>query len=147
MELMRIDALNKVLLLSSLVASDMSRFEREAGLTAARVRLLWTLGIHGPTPQHVLARELDVTPRNVTGLVDGLVDSGHVTREAHPTDRRTLVVTPTALGRQTITELQDGHQELAGQLFDTVPMERLQVFIATLDETIAKFAGLMEGLA
>lgn len=143
---MRIDALNKVLLLSSLVASDMSRFERESGLTAARVKLLWTLGLRGPTSQHVLARELDVTPRNITGLVDGLVDSGHVTREAHPTDRRALVVTPTATGRQTIAELQDGHQELAGQLFNTVPVEQLEVFIATLDETIAKFADLLEEL-
>lgn len=147
MKEMQTAALDKVLLLSSLVAADMSRFERDSRLTAARARLLWTLGLNGPTPQHALAQELGVTPRNITGLVDGLVDSGHVTREPHPTDRRALVITPTPVGERTITELQTGHAELATRLFGDVPAEQLGVFLATLDETIAKFTDLMEGLS
>lgn len=147
MNQMQTQALDKVLFLSSLVASDMSRFERESRLTAARARLLWTLGLHGPTSQHALAQDLGVTPRNITGLVDGLVDSGHVTREPHPTDRRALVITPTPVGERTIAELQTGREELAARLFGDVPVEELGVFLATLDETIAKFTDLMEGLS
>lgn len=138
------DALGKILLLSSLVSADMARFEESSGLTGARVRLLWVLGAHGPCTQQALAGQLEVTPRNVTGLVDGLVDSGHVTREPHPTDRRALLVTPTAAGESLIAQLRAGQRQLAADLFGDVSEGLLADFVATLDETIARFAALME---
>ena len=136
-------ALDKVLYLSTLVATDLARFEQDSGLTAPRIHLLWTLGHTGPSPQQALAIALGVTPRNVTGLVDGLVASGHVTRESHPTDRRATLVTPTELGSQTIRDLRDSHEDLARQLFGAVPGRRLAAFVTTLDETIATFERLM----
>lgn len=137
-------ALNKVLHLSTLVAADLARFEQDSELTAPRIHLLWTLGHTGPSTQQALATALDVTPRNVTGLVDGLVASGHVTREPHPTDRRATLVTPTELGHQTIRDLRDSHDDLARQLFGAVPPRRLATFVTTLDETIATFERLMK---
>lgn len=137
-------ALDKVLHLSTLVSSDLSRFEREAGLTTPRVHLLWLLGESGPLTQQSLADALGVTARNVTGLVDGLVASGHVTREPHPHDRRATLVTPTRLGARTIEELVTSHADLARKLFASVPPARLSAFVTTLDETIATFARLME---
>ena len=80
----------------------LARFEREEGLTSARVHLLWVLGTTGPSTQQALAHALEVTPRNVTGLVDGLVASGHVTREPHEGDRRRTQVTVTASGREEV---------------------------------------------
>jgi len=136
--------LDKVLHLSTLVATDLARFEQDSGLTAPRVHVLWVLGQTGPSTQQALATALDVTPRNITGLVDGLVTTGHVTREAHPTDRRATLVTPTELGRRTIRDLRDSHADLARQLFSAVPAQRLAAFEATLDETIAIFQRLME---
>jgi DNA-binding MarR family transcriptional regulator len=140
----RTAALDRVLHLSTLVAADLARFERESGLTTPRIQLLWTLGLTGSTTQRALATSLDVTPRNVTGLVDGLVASGHVTREPHPTDRRATLVTLTALGHRTVRDLQESHADLARQLFGTVPSARLASFVRTLDETIATFERLTE---
>jgi DNA-binding MarR family transcriptional regulator len=80
----------------------------------------------------------------VTGLVDGLVASGHVSREPHPTDRRAVLVTATSLGEATIRELVTGHDDLARTLFADVPAERLAVFVSTLDHTIVTFTRLME---
>lgn len=137
-------ALDKVLRLATLVGTDLARFERESGLTTSRTHLLWVLGAAGPSTQRSLAAALSVSARNVTGLVDGLVASGHVSREAHPTDRRATLVTPTAKGKAAIRELIDSHEHLARQLFGHVPAEQLTVFAATLDETIATFTGLME---
>src|SRR6478735_1680841 len=131
--------LDRILHLASLVQADLSRFEEEGGLTTARVHLLWILGASGPSTQQALAAALDVTPRNVTGLVDGLVGSGHVTREPHPTDRRAILVTPTARGRRAIDDLRSSHADLAVQLFGDVPDTRLTTFESTLDETIAIF--------
>ena len=138
------EVLDKVLHLSTLVAADLARFEAESGLTAARVHLLWTLGAAGPSTQQALAEALGVTPRNVTGLVDALAASGHVTREPHPTDRRAVVVTPTSAGASTIQALVHSHRDLAERLFGAVPDERLTAFVTTLDETIATFTRLME---
>ena len=136
--------LDRVLHLATLVQTDLARFERERGLTTPRVHLLWVLGETGATTQQSLARALGVTPRNVTGLVDGLVASGHVTRESHPTDRRAALVTPTGLGAGTIEELISSHADLAQRLFDDVPAERLAIFTEVLEETTLRFAQLME---
>lgn len=144
MEMRPTDILDKVLHLATLVAVDMARFEKQSGLTGPRVQLLWTLGLSGPSTQQALATALDVTARNITGLVDGLAASGHVTREPHPTDRRATLVTPTPFGEKTIEELRDSHGELATQLFGSVPRQRLATFVATLDETVATFTRLME---
>jgi DNA-binding MarR family transcriptional regulator len=136
--------LDRVLLLAHLVQADLARFEREEGLSTARVHLLWVLGATGPSTQQALAQALEVTPRNVTGLVDGLVASGHVTREPHPGDRRATLVTPTPLGAATIEGLTSSHVDLAQRLFDDVPPARLAVFAEVLDETTQRFARLME---
>jgi DNA-binding MarR family transcriptional regulator len=135
--------LDRVLHLAQLVQADMARFEREQGLTTSRVHVLWVLGETGPSTQQALARALDVTPRNVTGLVDGLVASGHVTREPHPDDRRATLVTPTDLGRTAITEMAASHADLAQQLFGDVPASRLTTFDRVLTATVDRFAGLM----
>lgn len=135
--------LDRVLHLSTLVAADMARFERASGLTEARIHLLWLLAA-GPTTQQSLASGLGVTPRTVTGLVDGLVASGHVTREPHPGDRRATLVTPTGRGSGVITDLRSSHVDLAQQLFGDADPQRLEAFTEVLDETIARFAAMME---
>lgn len=136
--------LDRVLHLATLVQADLGRFEREQGLTTSRVHLLWVLGAAGPSTQQSLAAALGVTPRNVTGLVDGLVASGHVTREPHPGDRRATLVTPTELGARTIGDLVSSHADLAQRLFGDVPDERLAAFAEVLEETTNRFARLME---
>ena len=136
--------LDKVLHLATLVGTDMTRFQQESGLTTSRAHLLWVLGAAGPGTQQSLAAALGVSARNITGLVDGLVTSGHVTRQTHPTDRRATLVTPTAKGETAIRELRDSHEQLARQLFEQVPAEQLAVFAATLDQTITTFARLMK---
>ncbi len=136
--------LDRVLHLAMLVQADLARFEREQGLTTARVHLLWVLGEAGPTTQQSLARSLDVTPRNVTGLVDGLVASGHVSREPHPSDRRATLVTPTPLGTAAIDDLVASHVDLAQRLFGDVAPERLATFAEVLEATTQRFAQLME---
>lgn len=51
-----------------------------------------------------LSRMLGITTASTTSLIDRLVLSGHVRREPHPTDRRSLVIVPTTA---TDTEVRD----------------------------------------
>ena len=125
-------ALDLVLEISTLLAEDMRRaFERD-GLTPARAHLLWVLQQQGPVSQRVLADALGVTPRTVTGLVDGLEESGLVVRQPHPTDRRSTLVVFTERGTRIAEEMATGKAELAGGLFGDVPPRRLATLVEGL---------------
>jgi DNA-binding MarR family transcriptional regulator len=56
----------------------------------------------GGTSMRELAEELGVTVPTTTGLVDRLAREGLVERRPHPTDRRVVLVLPTAEGRDAV---------------------------------------------
>ena len=51
-----------------------------------------------------LSQFLNITSASTTSLIDRLVASGHVRREAHPTDRRSVVVIPTVESDKEVRE-------------------------------------------
>jgi DNA-binding MarR family transcriptional regulator len=140
----RTTALDLVLELTVLLGEDMRRGLGGLGLTESRVRVVWALHEGGPATQQSLARAVEVAPRTMTTLVDSLVETGFVTREPHPTDRRATQVTITGHGAEVAAELERSQRELAGQLFGdlddstyaglvtglTATVDRLRVLIA-----------------
>jgi DNA-binding MarR family transcriptional regulator len=76
-------------------------------------------------------------------LVDGLVDTGFVTREPHPSDRRATLVTFTERGRATAQALVDSHRRLARQLFAELPDDAFEGFDAGLVHVISKFRAVL----
>ncbi len=129
-------ALGQVLELSLLVNDDMTQSLARDGLTTARAHLLWELAQRGPSTQRVLADALDVSARNITGLVDALVATGFVTREPHPTDRRATLVSFTEQGAATARALGEGQQEFADLLFAGMPEARFDCFVDGLGEVL-----------
>jgi DNA-binding MarR family transcriptional regulator len=128
----RIRALDLLLELTVSMNEDMTESLARDGLTPARAHLLWVLRHQGPSTQRELADALRVSGRNVTGLVDGLVATGFVTREAHPTDRRATLVTFTAQGSATADGLVQGQQQLADALFSRLPGGQLDHLVEAL---------------
>jgi DNA-binding MarR family transcriptional regulator len=120
--------LDRLLELTVLVGQDMTDSLAREGLTESRTHVLWQLQQRGPCIQAVLAADLHVTPRTITALVDGLVATGFVTREPHPSDRRATLVTFTSQGRATAQALVDDHRRLARQLFANLPTGDLDAF-------------------
>jgi DNA-binding MarR family transcriptional regulator len=133
----RTAALDAVLELVVLLGEDMTRSLAADGLTTSRAHLLWELQQRGPTKQQVLAGALGVSARNVTGLVDGLVAGGFVTREPHPTDRRATLVSFTERGARTAEAMREGHGELARLLFGGMTRERYECFVEGLADVLA----------
>lgn len=131
-------ALDRVLALVVLLDDDMTRSLARDGLTVSRAHLLWELRRQGPLTQRALADALSVSARNVTGLVDGLAAAGLVSREAHPSDRRATLVTPTAQGTEVVKAMERDQETLGRLLFADMPPERVAAFIATLDEILGK---------
>ncbi|PFG29140.1 MarR family winged helix-turn-helix transcriptional regulator [Paramicrobacterium agarici] len=133
--------LDQVLALVTLFSSDMERSDRELGLSPSRTHLLWLLQLNGPQTQRQLAESMTVSPRNITGLVDALVETGFVTREPHPDDRRAVLVTLTTHGHDTMTRMQADHEQLADDLLRDLSPDRRERFsadVATVTATLAQ---------
>ncbi len=91
--------LDRLLEVGELFQRDMARAFDGTALSSARMRVLWVIHHTGPLTQQSLATHLEVTPRNISGLVDALEATGFVARGPHPTDRRATLVTLTASRR------------------------------------------------
>jgi DNA-binding MarR family transcriptional regulator len=136
-------ALDRVLTLTMLLSQDSAASLAQMGLTEARAHLLWVLRAQGPSTQRALASALHVTPRAITALVDSLAETGFVTREPCPADRRATLVTFTELGRTTAQALGDGHRQLARQLFADMTAEEFDGFDTGLSHVLDRLRSLL----
>ncbi|AMW09027.1 MarR family transcriptional regulator [Streptomyces qaidamensis] len=91
--------------------------QRELGITPAQSRLLRTLA-HWESPPRMadLAERLEVVPRAVTTLVDGLEASGKVRRVPDPTNRRVIRIELTDDGRGALRELRAARRSAAEEI-------------------------------
>jgi DNA-binding MarR family transcriptional regulator len=64
-----------------------------------------------------LAEALRIAPRSATEVADGLQERGLVERTADPGDRRAVVLTATAAGRQVQREVDDARAADSAELF------------------------------
>jgi len=136
-------ALDRILLLTVLVGKDLADGLAQRGLTEARAHMLWELRARGPCSQRALASALHVTPRAITALVDSLAETGFVTREPSPADRRAVLVTFTEQGRAAAQELADSHRVLARRLFADMPAEEFDAFGTGLDHVVTRLRALL----
>ena len=136
-------ALDRVLQVTVLLGNDTTTSLARMGLTQSRAHLVWELRARGPSTQQALASAMNVTPRAVTALVDALVETGFVTREPHPGDRRAILVTFTELGRTTAQALADGHREFARHLFAGLSAEEFDGFDVGLRHVVDRLRTLL----
>lgn len=133
---------DRLLQIADLFQRDMARAFEGTGLTTARVHLLWVLQHAGPSTQQKLAQLCEVTPRNITGLVDALEKTGHVRRSPHPTDRRAVLVELTDTATATMDRMQREHAALNDTLLRAVdPADR-----AALERGVTAVAEHLEAL-
>jgi DNA-binding MarR family transcriptional regulator len=139
-----VEALDLLLELSVLLADDMARDLERRGLTRSRTHVVWLVHHRGPMTQRALADATGVSARNVTGLVDALVDTGFVTREPHPSDRRATLITLTKRGRSTADELVREQAALARALFAGLEEPGFDHFRAGLDHVVGVLRRLVD---
>ena len=138
------EAFDRLLELVVLLDEDMTRGLAAEGLTVPRAHLVWILHHGGPSTQRALADALGVTPRNVTGLVDGLVATGFVTREPHPTDRRATLVALTDHGAATLAAMDRSHAEAAELLFGDMSGPGFDAFVEGLGHVLSRLRSAVE---
>ncbi|MEU1626544.1 MarR family transcriptional regulator [Streptomyces sp. NPDC020096] len=99
------------------------------GITPAMARLLRTAA-HSTEPLRMvdLAQRLDVVPRAVTSLVDGLETYGMVRRVPDPANRRVVRVELTDDGRAALEQLRAARRAAAEELLAPLdPDQRRQL--------------------
>ncbi len=74
-------------------------------LTMPQLKVLLLLGQHGSAPVSWLAARMDVSPPNITGILDRLEQRGWVERTSDSQDRRVVRILLTESGQQLLHEL------------------------------------------
>ncbi|MFD7495451.1 MarR family winged helix-turn-helix transcriptional regulator [Streptomyces sp. NPDC059832] len=98
------------------------------GITPAQFRLLRTVAHYdGPPRMADLAQRLDVVPRAVTTLVDGLEASGRVRRAPDPDSRRVVRIEITEEGLATLRSLRDARRAAAEEILAPLTADQREV--------------------
>ncbi|MFE7172667.1 MarR family winged helix-turn-helix transcriptional regulator [Streptomyces sp. NPDC057616] len=134
----------------SLLAEQLLRFTRRMhriqkrhielaglGVTPAQSRLLRTLAHYDEPPRMAdLAERLEVVPRAVTTLVDGLEASGKVRRAPDPTNRRVIRIELTEDGRTALRALREARRTAAAEVLAPLTDEQREVLGGLLDTLV-----------
>ncbi|GHH72147.1 MarR family transcriptional regulator [Streptomyces sulfonofaciens] len=98
------------------------------GITPAQSRLLRVLAQYGAPPSMAdLARRLEVVPRAVTTLVDGLEGGGSVRRVPDPGNRRVIRIEVTEHGRLALKELRRARRGAAEEILAALSTRQREV--------------------
>lgn len=120
--------------MAALISESVDEFLEAHKISSGRFIILMFLELEpeGLKPSE-LAAQAGVTQATVTGLIDGLEKSGHVSRKEHHRDGRACVVVLTERGRKFITTVRPEFNRWVGRLYSVWTREE-QEQIVTLFE-------------
>jgi DNA-binding MarR family transcriptional regulator len=116
--------------------------QRRDGLSFAQVRALFVLAEEDEMPAGKLAQAAELSPASVTQMLDHLEPAGIVERRRSSEDRRIVVVTLTAKGR----ELLAAKREVWQQRWREALAELSDDELAAAADVLTRVRGLFESL-
>ena len=142
-ELRTVEAMTALRQTARLTRHLMDRWAEKHGLSEGRLHVLFTLA---SAPDHQLplgelADQLDVTPRNVTGLIDHLERDGLVTRIDDPNDRRQTYARLTVAGGKRLEGMRGQGLEWQLKIAAGLSTEELELFRHTCLRLIENMIG------
>jgi len=108
----------------------------DSGLTLTQLRSLFLIANKGSTNFRKLAEALGVTPSNVTGIVDRLVEQGLVSRTQNPEDRREMTLQATDKGQALVSNLKEVGIKHMTQILSVLSLEELSALAQGLSAFI-----------
>ena len=112
-------------------------------LTIPQLKSLFYISRHGRVNLSGLASGIRVTPANVTGIVDRLVEQGFLTRAPDSDDRRVSWLSVTDRGKTLINDLREGRVQEMRRILDKLTEEELAI-VARSFELVARAAEVSE---
>lgn len=111
----------------------LSEHVAELGLTPAEINTLANLSDGRPRTVSALGRLVGAPPTTVTSVLDRLEGRGHVTRDRHPSDRRSVVVALTPAGREAAKTIRQAVSRLERRALAGLDAEAMTGLRAGLD--------------
>ena len=108
----------------------------DSGLTLTQLRSLFLIANKGSTNFRKLAKALGVTPSDVTGIVDRLVEQGLVSRTQNPEDRREMTLQATDKGQALVSNLKEVGIKHMTQILSLLSLEELSALAQGLSAFI-----------
>lgn len=105
------------------------RLSDEPGITPPRVMLMWLLSRSGEPTMGEIAQSLELTPRAITRLTDGLVQEGLVERLPESSDKRVFRLRLTASGKKRFKALEPKLQKDLEALFAGLDKKEIRELI------------------
>jgi MarR family transcriptional regulator, organic hydroperoxide resistance regulator len=92
----------------------------EINLTVAQLKSLFFISNEGSTNIRKLAIALGVTPANVTGIVDRMLQQDLISRTENSEDRRMLLLQVTDKGRALVMDLRERQMSQLTDVLDNL---------------------------
>lgn len=112
---------------------------KETGYSLAQVHTIEVLGVHGALRMKELAEKLGITTGTLTVQIEKLVAANLIERQAHPDDRRAIVVTLTQEGQSIHRQHNQLHLDLVKDLARNIDSEQESVLLACLEKMNREF--------
>jgi DNA-binding MarR family transcriptional regulator len=94
-------------------------------ITIAQLKSLFFISNQGSTNLGKLAAALGVTPANVTGIVDRLVEHDLVSRKENVQDRRMLLLRTTSKGEKLVANLRERRRSHLSEILARLSVDEL----------------------
>jgi DNA-binding MarR family transcriptional regulator len=104
----------------------------ELNLTIPQLKTLFFINFKGVTNFKEVAGALGVTPPNITGIIDHLVERGLVNREENPQNRRMIMLNLTKTGKALLAELIERKTAHLSAILEDLSPEELSIVIQGL---------------
>lgn len=108
----------------------------ELNLSIAQLKSLLFIASKGKTNFKKIAEALGVTPPNITGIIDRLVEQGLVSRTENSEDRRIMLLEVTEKGQHLLTNLKENRVIFFRQVLSRMKQDELQALAQGLSALI-----------
>ena len=113
-------------------------------ITMPQLKSLFFISNQGSTNSVKLAAALKVTPANVTGIIDRLVEQKLVSRVENAQDRRMLVLRTTEKGEELVANLRERRRSVMDKALSGMTADELKTLLHGLT-TLTKVIDSNEG--
>ncbi len=104
----------------------------QLNLTVPQLKTLFYVSNENGTTPGKLAAALQVTPSNVTGIIDRLVEQGLLSRQGSPEDRRVLRLGSTEKGEGLLADLRERRTSSLREILFGLSREELGSLVSGL---------------
>ena len=112
------------------------------GVSLSQCHILMELDTQGEMSLKQLAGNLQADASTLSRVIDGMVNTGLILREANPDDRRAVILKLSEQGQRTAVTINEQSNRFYQRLFELLPTEKH----ASLVECIALLGGALTAL-